>query len=96
MASLTVLVPSWAHLGAVLGRLGAILGRLGALLGVSWGVLGASWGLLAVKTQQERGRSEFLCPLEAVLASFLGGFWMLFGMEFQYFSNLILKYLNMS
>ena len=90
------LVPSWGCLGASWGRLGAILGRLGALLGVSWGVLGASWGLLAAKTQQEQGIPEFWCPLGAVLASFLEGFWMIFGMKFQYFSYLILKYLNMS
>ena len=33
MASFTVLVPSWAHLGAILGRLGRVLGRIVAVLG---------------------------------------------------------------
>ena len=33
MALFTALVPSWEHLGAILGRLGAILGRLAAILG---------------------------------------------------------------
>ena len=90
------LVPSWGCLGASWRRLGAIWGRLGTLLGVSWGVLGASWGVLAAKTQQERGPSLFWGPLGAVWGSFFGGFWVIFGMIFQYFSYLILKYLNMS
>ena len=41
-----LLVPSWAHLGAILGPSWAILGPLGAILGPSWtilGCLGASW-----------------------------------------------------
>ena len=42
------------------------------------------------------GGSEFWRPLGAVLASFLGGFWIVFGIKFQYFSYLIFKYLNMS
>ena len=95
--------PSWGRLGAILGRLGgvlgtswAILGRLGGLLGASWAVLEASWGLLAAKTHQKPGGPEFWRPLGAVLASFFGGFWMAFGMNFQYFSYLILKDLNMS
>ena len=33
MASFTVLVPSWAHLGAILGRLGRVLERRVAVLG---------------------------------------------------------------
>ena len=52
-----LLAPSWARLGALLGRfgrllgcLGALFGRLGALLGASWEPLGAllglSWGRL--------------------------------------------------
>ena len=89
-------MPSWGGLGASWWRLGALLGRLGVLLGVSWGVLGASWGLLAAKTEQERGEPEFWWPLRAVLASFLEGFWMVFGMNFPYFSYLISKDLNMS
>ena len=67
-----------------------------SLLEVSWAVLEASWGLLAAKTHQKRGRPVFWRPLGAVLASFLGGFWMVFGMSFQYFSYLIHKDLNMS
>ena len=91
-----ILGASWGHLGASWGPLGASWGHLGAILGRLGTLLGVSWGVLAAKTQQERGDCEFLCPLGTVLASFLGGFWMLFGMEFQYFSYLILKYLNMS
>ena len=97
------LAASWAVFGRFWCRLGAVLGRLGGVLGPSWGVLGrswaglvASWGLLAAKSQQERGPCEFLCPLGAVLASFLEGFWMVLGMKFQYVSQLIFKYLNMS
>ena len=55
-----------------------------------------SWGLLAAKTHQKRGPREFWRPLGAVLASFFEGFWVIFGMKIQYFSYLILKYLNMS
>ena len=84
--------PTWSHVG----NLGATWGGLGGLLGRSWAVLEASWGLLAAKTHQKRGESEFWKPLGGVLASFLGGFWMAFGMNFQYFSHLIFKDLNMS
>ena len=80
-----ILGVSWGHLE-----------RLGSLLGASWAVLEPSWGLLAAKTHQKRGQSVFWRPLGAVLGSFLGGFWMVFGMNFQYFSYLILRYLNMS
>ena len=91
-ASWAVLWPSWA----VLGASWAILGRLSDLLGASWAVLEPSWGLLAAKTHQKRGEPVFWRPLGVVLASFLGGFWMVFGMNFLYFSYLILKDLNMS
>ena len=92
----SILAPFWKPTWSHVGHLGATWGGLGGLLGASWAVLEASWGLLAAKTHQKRGESEFWRPLGAVLASFLGGFWMVFGMNFQYFSYLILKYLNMS
>ena len=38
--------PSWALLGALLGRLGRLLGRLGALLGRPGDLLRASWAVL--------------------------------------------------
>ena len=79
-----------------MGRLGTYWVRLGVILSASWGVLGSSWGVLAAKTQNEQKKSEFWKPLGAVLASFLEGFWIVFGMNFQYFSYLILKDLNMS
>ena len=45
------LEPSWAHLGALLGRswghLGAILGPPWGHLGPSWGHIGPSWAILA-------------------------------------------------
>ena len=91
-----VLGASWGRLGAILGRPGAILSRLGALLGESWAVLEPSWGLLAARTQQEPGPREFLDPIGPVLASFFEGFWMVLGMNFQYFSYLVSKDLNMS
>ena len=46
-------MPSWSHLGAILGRLGAILGPswghlgvIGAILGHLGAILGPSWAIL--------------------------------------------------
>ena len=86
-------------LGATCGRPAAVLEHPG-FSKPSWGRLGLSWGrhggVLAAKTQQERGGQLFWRPLGTVLVSCLGGFWLIFGMKFQYFSDLILKYLDMS
>ena len=76
--------------------MGASWGPRGGLLGASWAVLEASWGLLAAKTHQKRGGSEFWRPLGAVLGSFLGGFVMVFLMNVQHFSYLILQDIHMS
>ena len=40
----TLLGPFWASLGRLSGALGALLAALGALLGRSWALLGRSWG----------------------------------------------------
>ena len=59
ITSFTLLVPSWAHLGAILGRLGRVLVCLGAVLGPSWRRLGASWGQLGLpKTSQNRSKID--------------------------------------
>ena len=82
-------------LGALGGLLGASGGPLGGLLGASWAVLEASWGLLAANTHRRRGGYEFLRPLGAVLGSFLGGFGVVFLMNVQHLSYLILQDINM-
>ena len=92
----SILAPFWKPTWIHVGHLEATWGRLGGLLGGSWAVLEASWGLLAAKTHQERGQCEFWKPLGAVLASFLGSCWMVFKMNFLFFSYLIFKDVNMS
>ena len=91
----SILRVSWGAWGPSWGSLGVSWGPLGSLLGPLGGVLGASWGLLAAKTRQERGGSEFLGALGAILASILGGFWVPFRTIFLSFFDLALTCQNL-
>ena len=84
------------HLGSSCAVFGAVLGLFWGVLGASWGhlgpscrplggVLGRLGGVLGPPGGQDPTKARATCfwrPLGAVLASFLGSFWIVFGVKF--------------